>query len=515
VPLGQGQTFDRYLVESLLGQGGWGEVYSAVDARLHRRVALKVLREDRAADAPRFLREARAAAALSHPNVVAVYDLGEAEGRTFIAMELVDGKLLSAFIGNPDVSTGQKLAWLLDVARGLNAAHKAGLIHRDVKPQNIMVSNDGALKILDFGLAKRTAPGPVPMASEGAMHTAVGRVVGTPRYMAPEQLAGLPLDARADQYGWGLLAYELLANHNPQDRGMAPPKLLSELVPGFPFELAVATARTLALDPTDRFPSMEELLKAVEAVEVPLDAEGRISLTDPTAPTARAPDRTSGPPAVPLAESQPPAPDEATRVEKPRFQTPVNPLVPPRALAATQLSAGTPAPPPGLSATSLSPQWGGPSPQPARVDVVAHAAAPPIGSPPPAPNAVTPQSVAISTEGKRPKSATWVLPVLIASGLGLLILIAAAVFGAYSVSRSQTSPAGASGGSASLAPIPPSAPLSTGAPSATQAAETPSAAKSATGAATIVPAPTSTFKPRPSSSKASGPSTSKTQTLGF
>src|SRR5262249_44622573 len=150
-------------VESLIGQGGWGQVFRAIDGKLHRRVALKVLRPERTADAPRFLSEARAAAALSHPNVVAVFDVGEAEGRAFIAMELIEGILLSEHVGSPSASLGLKMAWLLDVALALGAAHKAGLVHRDVKPQNVMVTHEGAVKILDFGLAKRTAPMLLPI----------------------------------------------------------------------------------------------------------------------------------------------------------------------------------------------------------------------------------------------------------------------------------------------------------------------------------------------------------------
>jgi len=147
VPLAVGETFERYLIESLIGRGGMGEVYRAVDTRLRRKVALKVLRADRGnPDAvARLFREARLAAGLTHPNTVAIHDIGEAEGIPYIVMELVTGAPLLAYVGDARVPAARKLAWLVDVARALSAAHNAGIIHRDVKPSNVMVSDDGAV----------------------------------------------------------------------------------------------------------------------------------------------------------------------------------------------------------------------------------------------------------------------------------------------------------------------------------------------------------------------------------
>src|SRR5438552_777885 len=206
MPLSPGETFDRYTIEALLGEGGMGTVYRAWDPRLHRRVALKVLRTDRPADqenatdaGARMVREARAAAALEQANCVAIFDVGEHAGTRFIAMEYIDGAPLRRFVGDTSLPVEQRVRWLVDIARALSAAHKRGLIHRDVKPENVMVRNDGAIKVLDFGIAKRalidaTGTGAAPRsprdlaaALDHAMaETAAGTVSGTPQYMAPE-----------------------------------------------------------------------------------------------------------------------------------------------------------------------------------------------------------------------------------------------------------------------------------------------------------------------------------------
>lgn len=275
MPLSAGETFDRYRIEQLLGEGGWGQVYRAIDTRLRRKVALKVLKPERAAEAPRFLREARAAAALHHANVVAVYDLGEVAGVPFIAMELVEGHLLSDFTGpRSGRSIKERLAWLIDVARGIHASHEAGLLHRDVKPQNVMVTKGGSAKVLDFGLAKPTEPvvedDSVPL-TQPYYKTRAGHVVGTPRYMAPEALRGGLCDGRADQFSWGVTAYEVIAGVHPRGGaadplGVDPPRLLSEFVPNVSFQLAAAVARTLAGDASQRFPDMGELIRTLEGL---------------------------------------------------------------------------------------------------------------------------------------------------------------------------------------------------------------------------------------------------------
>jgi serine/threonine-protein kinase len=296
MPLEAGDPIDRYRILERLGAGGMGEVYRARDPRLLRDVALKILRpslgtatlSDPASDgAARVLREARAAAALEHPNVVAVYDVGEIQeplalrGTPYIAMELVKGRSLRAYVGAPDVPMEERLRWLVDVARALAAAHKAGLVHRDVKPENVMIRDDGVVKVLDFGIAK---PAEVPRddvtsSTEALLlpHlTARGAIVGTPRYMPPEQMRGEALDGRADQFAWGVVAYELLAGRPPwvgdgdllhvvsQVLSTDPPAPRS-VSPELPEGVDAVVMRALAKARDERFASMDDLVSALAA----------------------------------------------------------------------------------------------------------------------------------------------------------------------------------------------------------------------------------------------------------
>jgi serine/threonine protein kinase len=266
VPLTPGSTFERYEIQSLIGRGGMGEVYRALDSRLHRPVALKVLRTDADASAivaesggvQRLLREARAAAALNHANSVAIYELGEAEGIAYIAMELVTGVTLRRYLGEGNVSVDTKVMWLVDAARALWAAHRAGLVHRDVKPGNIMVSEEGVVKVLDFGLAK-----PVNVQKDGGFETLMGQVLGTPRYMAPEQLEGASASAAADQYAFGLTVYEVISGEYPGGPLAGNPPSLDTKVEGVSAQLAQVVARMMARSIADRFPTMEAAAHAL------------------------------------------------------------------------------------------------------------------------------------------------------------------------------------------------------------------------------------------------------------
>lgn len=262
--LAPGQVFARYTLERELGHGGMGRVYLATDSVLKRKVALKVLLPERSTGeaAQRFAREASLGAQVSHPNLVAVYDFGQAEGLTYIAMEYVEGETLSAFVHDRTIPYKKRLDWLLDVARGLAEAHDHGLVHRDIKPANVMVTRSGSIKVLDFGLAKITSG----QADPNGFQTLEGRALGTPRYMAPEQLRGEPVSARTDQYGLGVLAFELLTGAHPSGPSGRddPPKLVSELDRRLPFRLAVLVARLLAKKPDDRYPSMHDVSAELE-----------------------------------------------------------------------------------------------------------------------------------------------------------------------------------------------------------------------------------------------------------
>lgn len=266
-----GTPFGRYTIDAELGRGGMGVVMLGTDGVLHRKVALKILQPGHLTKEEivlRFFREARLAAQLTHANTVHVYDLGEEQGVPFIAMEYVDGKPLTHYLGDDHIAPDRKLRWLVDVARGLGAAHARGLLHRDMKPANVMVSKDGTAKVVDFGLAKKE-PTPEPRSRANAtFQTAQGFLIGTPAYMAPEQLeAELIVDARADQFGWALTAYALMLGKNLRKEDpllFGPIPLLCDRVPGVSRRASEIVLRALSNDREMRFPSMDALLAELE-----------------------------------------------------------------------------------------------------------------------------------------------------------------------------------------------------------------------------------------------------------
>ncbi|MFT3764755.1 MAG: serine/threonine-protein kinase [Minicystis sp.] len=281
--LGPGDTFGRYAIEAVLGEGAMGRVYRALDTRLGRRVALKIILVSPGADVEdrvaRLEREGRAAAAFDHPGAVAVYDCGEIDGVPFISMELVAGKPLRQLIGVAGVDWPTRVRWLVDIAAALAAAHRSGIVHRDIKPDNVMITADGRGKVLDFGIARRIAgveargPG-----ADLATLTQEGGVVGTPAYMSPEQIQARPLDGRSDQFSFGALAHELLAERPlwPRDPMPAMFQIISAAAPSIrdarpdiPAALAAVVARTLAKDPGQRFASMDDVVAALEPFAAP------------------------------------------------------------------------------------------------------------------------------------------------------------------------------------------------------------------------------------------------------
>ena len=212
------ESLGPYLVGEAIGAGGMGEVYKGHDTRLGRDVALKVLPAGMTDDSDRrarFIREAQSTSRLSHPNIVTVYDVGESEGRVYIAMEYVAGKTLAALIPRNGLPRALTLEYAISVAGALSTAHAAGIIHRDLKPGNIMVNGGGIVKVLDFGLAKLSQ---APLAPEGAAfaaepETQSGVLMGTPAFMSPEQAEGKPLDARSDIFSFGAVLYEMVTGH--------------------------------------------------------------------------------------------------------------------------------------------------------------------------------------------------------------------------------------------------------------------------------------------------------------
>jgi predicted Ser/Thr protein kinase len=266
----------RYEVEELVGHGGMSSVYKAHDSLLERHVALKILHEQYNGDedfVERFKREARSVAQLQHPNIVTVIDRGEEDGRQYIIFEYIDGENLKERIvreGRLDV--GEALEIALEVARGLAFAHDNGLVHRDVKPQNVLLNGDGRAKVTDFGIARTVDV-------DGMTQT--GTVLGTSNYIAPEQASGQRVDAHSDVYSLGAVLYELLAGDVPfpgesfvavaMKHLHEPPPNLLDVRKDIPLRVAAAVDRALEKDPEQRFPTMDAFAAELEACLAELD----------------------------------------------------------------------------------------------------------------------------------------------------------------------------------------------------------------------------------------------------
>ena len=286
--LSPGQRLGPYEVLSPLGAGGMGEIYRARDARLGRDIAIKVLPAELASNPDRlkrFEREARAASALSHPNIVTVYDVGTADSISYMAIELIDGKTLRDLLLSGPPPIRKLLDIAVQIADGLAAAHEAGIVHRDLKPLNVMVTRSGLVKILDFGLAKvqiapagtahdRSETVPQPLAFSG---TTAGVVLGTAGYMSPEQARGTPLDFRSDQFAFGAVLYEMATGRRafggttPMDTLSAilqqEPAPVERLRPDAPAPLRWIIERCLAKSASDRYASTSDLARELQALK--------------------------------------------------------------------------------------------------------------------------------------------------------------------------------------------------------------------------------------------------------
>jgi len=275
-----GQTISHYCILEKLGSGGMGVVYKAEDTKLGRTVALKVLPPERVADPNRkrrFVQEARAASALNHPNIITIYDIDEAEGVHYIAMEHVEGKTLDRLIARHGLRVNEALKYAVQMAAALAKAHSAGIVHRDLKPTNVMVTDDGLVKVLDFGLAKLTEAAPTGEAETAVTlepTTEEGTIVGTVGYMSPEQAEGKAVDARSDIFSFGSVLYEMLTGQRAfQGETKAStiaailreePKPLSQVVEGLSREVERIVKRCLRKDPAHRFQHMDDLKVALE-----------------------------------------------------------------------------------------------------------------------------------------------------------------------------------------------------------------------------------------------------------
>ncbi len=264
-------SFGRYRILSKLGEGGMGTVYLAEDEQLHRRVALKTPFFERANDPltiKRFLREARAAATIQHPNVCPVYDVGEQEGRHFLTMAYVDGCSLADWMQrSSQVSVVEALEIVEKLADGLQAAHDAGVLHRDLKPGNILMDRRGEPYLIDFGMARR-------LDGDETLLTVTGVVAGTPAYMAPEQIGGddEQIGPATDIYSLGVILYELLASAVPFSGNLATmlgsivasrPAPLARFRDGLDPQVEQLCRRAMAKSPQDRFPSARDFAAAI------------------------------------------------------------------------------------------------------------------------------------------------------------------------------------------------------------------------------------------------------------
>src|SRR2546426_3225850 len=240
-----GIQLGRYEIRSQLGEGGMGEVYLAQDTKLDRRVALKVLPAEVAANHDRmrrFIQEAKAASALNHPNIITIHEIEQIDSVNFIATEFIDGETLRQRLRKAPVKLGEMLDVAAQIASALSAAHAAGIVHRDVKPENIMLRRDGIVKVLDFGLAKLTERLPpdsvdTEAATEALVQTESGVVLGTVAYMSPEQAREMSVDARTDIFSLGVVIYELVAGQSPFS-GATRSDLIAALLDREPLPLA-------------------------------------------------------------------------------------------------------------------------------------------------------------------------------------------------------------------------------------------------------------------------------------
>ncbi len=298
--LAAGTKLGRYEIRSKLGEGGMGEVYLALDTKLDRKVALKILPAEVAAHPDRmkrFVQEAKSASALNHPNIITIYEIEQIDSLHFIATEFIDGQTLRQRLKNGPLKIGEMLEVAIHAASALAAAHAAGIVHRDIKPENIMLRRDGIVKVLDFGLAKLSEPpavagGPAvdtEAATRVNVKTDPGVVMGTAHYMSPEQARGLGVDARTDIFSLGVVLYEMVAGRAPFEGATQSdvlvsildrePPPLARFAPEAPAELERIVTKALAKDREARYQTMKDLAIDLRALKQRLELEAEIERT--------------------------------------------------------------------------------------------------------------------------------------------------------------------------------------------------------------------------------------------
>ncbi|MDQ3687612.1 MAG: protein kinase [Acidobacteriota bacterium] len=305
MPISPGTNFGRYQIHSQIGAGGMGEVYLAHDAELNRTVALKFLSPDIASDKgrmSRFVQEAKAASALNHPNILTIYEIGQADSARFIVSEFIDGATLRRHMKSHQLKIAEALEVAMQTASALAAAHQAGIVHRDIKPENIMIRPDGYVKVIDFGLAKLKAAAHVNSPDSSTIpfqDTASGAVIGTTDYMSPEQVRGIKADERTDVWSLGVVLYEMIAGRVPFE-GQTRSDVLASILerdppplvrysPGAPAELKRIVMKALAKDREERYQTVRDMLIDLKNLKQDLEFEaklGRSGATDERNSTA-------------------------------------------------------------------------------------------------------------------------------------------------------------------------------------------------------------------------------------
>ena len=307
-PISAGTKFGRYEIRSKIGAGGMGDVYLGYDTQLHRSIAVKILPADLAQDHQRmrrFVQEARSASALNHPNILTIYEVGESDGLHFIATEFIDGENLREHFRHTHLRLGDLLDIATQIASALGKAHSSGIVHRDIKPENIMVTRDGYVKVLDFGLSKLTeqpAATDTEASTRALINTEPGKVMGTTRYMSPEQARGLEVDGRTDIWSLGVVLYEALTGHAPFEGATTTdlvvsilerePPPISRFNTAVPHQFERIIRKTLAKDREERYQVIKDLQIDLRNLKRELELEAEIDRTVP--PEVRAALSTKG-----------------------------------------------------------------------------------------------------------------------------------------------------------------------------------------------------------------------------
>jgi len=284
-----GSDLGPYRVTGLLGAGGMGEVYLAEDTRLGRKVALKVLLAHFTRDEERvrrFQQEARAASALNHPNILTIYEIGQVGSSHFIVTELIEGETLRRHLSKAPITISEALDIAVQIASALSAAHAAAIVHRDIKPDNVMMRADGIVKVLDFGLAKLTEAKSGELEAATMVNTKQGMVMGTAHYMSPEQARGLPVDARTDIWSFGIVLYEMIGGRVPFEGATSSdviaailarePTTLARYAPEVPTELEWIVKKALRKDREERYQTAKEFLTDLKSLKHKLEFEEQL-----------------------------------------------------------------------------------------------------------------------------------------------------------------------------------------------------------------------------------------------